>query len=242
MNDSNHFVENRLSKFKTGSLRDYITLRRSTSLPILWRIKGELKGYHGDKERLFSTISNPLPRFHRCAPRVDYGAMHHLVSEATVRRSPLPILLSFPLPFSSPSPNVLSFCNKRTRKKRPVGVRLTPSWQIPRTYKSNLANKSLRRFYERLWFQTFFLPLFLPSCSHCSILNRLFVHLPTSPLFLPTSVGLIPDIYIYIISSPFFRWIFLQRYSNFLLQLFRTGQVFGLLTGENYRLFSSNRD
>lgn len=215
MNDSNHFVENRLSKFKTGSLRDYITLRRSTSLPILWRIKGELKGYHGDKERLFSTISNPLPRFHRCAPRVDYGAMHHLVSEATVRRSPLPILLSFPLPFSSPSPNVLSFCNKRTRKKRPVGVRLTPSWQIPRTYKSNLANKSLRRFYERLWFQTFFLPLFLPSCSHCSILNRLFVHLPTSPLFLPTSVGLIPDIYIYNLFS-----FFSMNISSTILQFF----------------------
>lgn len=89
--------------------------------------RGEVKGI--EKDRLFSTISNPLPRFHPSVPVVDHGAMHHLVSEATVRRSPLPKTSSLlphfpflPLPFSSPSPNVLSFCNKRTRKKRPAGV------------------------------------------------------------------------------------------------------------------------
>lgn len=137
--------------------------------------RGEVKGI--EKDRLFSTISNPLPRFHPSVPVVDHGAMHHLVSEATVRRSPLPKTSSLlphfpflPLPFSSPSPNVLSFCNKRTRKKRPAGVWLTPSdkslGRINQTSRTNRYEDSTNVVVPNVLLAPFLSFPFLPPLFH----------------------------------------------------------------------------
>ncbi|PBC34601.1 hypothetical protein APICC_05839 [Apis cerana cerana] len=61
-NESNLFVE--------IAARSWIKKKRIASF------RGEVKGI--EKDRLFSTISNPLPRFHPSVPVVDHGAMHHL--------------------------------------------------------------------------------------------------------------------------------------------------------------------
>lgn len=83
-------------------IRRRIVARLTRSVSFRGGRKGNWKGItDGDKDRLFSTISNPLPRFHPSVPGVDYGAMHHLVSEATVRRSP-PHSPFLPLPFFFP--------------------------------------------------------------------------------------------------------------------------------------------